>query len=399
MIILKIITAFLVGSGLDTAIFKLIFSGYIIFEFFIVKRGAKLQLSNFAWYLIIFFVLGLINMLIFISFFDFPVSNSDVLIRGRYYFIEISFAFCVYLFFRTRTKKDIMDVLLYSIVFNSIAGVIQFILSPTERLQMLFSEPSAAGFYYCFIIFILLAHYKESLWKIIVSRVYVLFGILIFSKGQFLTLGLVHIFKASRKFKLILIVCSIIILSIFIENLSMVGNNFSQFDQVLNVFVQISKHGIEGLSEKYKVWSSFVTRLSGIYVSLLSLVEYPNGLGFGGFHGYYVNWVKHSGIDIASIETDEIAKGVKYASPRSHLLELFISTGLIGLILYIKMFIAFLKRGRKDYLYVSFLSLTIVAFVLELNPFFCYLGILISLFEKEKDIVRNQVRKMKLENK
>lgn len=391
MIILKLITAFLVGSGLDTAIIKLMFSAYVIFEFYFVFRSVSKKISKFAWYLLIFFMLGLINMIIFLLFLDYPVSYEEVVLRARFYFIELLFGFSVYLFFKNRTKKDLLDVLLLSLIFNSIAGVIQFAMNPSGRTQMLFSEPSAAGFYYCFVIFIVLANYKDSKLRFLISRFYSFLGILIFSKGQFLALGLVQIFKASKKAKLAIVGILVIVITLYIDYIRLIGD---KFDQIVNLYEQLTKHGIEGLNEKYKVWSSFVTRISSIYVSLLSLIDYPNGLGFGGFHGYYVDWVKHSGIDIASNETDEIAQGVRYASPRSHLLELFLSTGIIGVILYIKMFISFLKRGRKDYLYVAFLSLTIVAFILELNPFFCYIALLIALREKEvesKMLVTNRV--------
>ena len=382
MVFIKIIIAFLVGSGLDIAILKIGFSIYVLFEFFLVKKGWKTKTNNAIWYLLIFLVIGTFNSVYQMYWGEFQILNTDnYFLRIRFYFIEIVFGICIYLFFKNRTLNYLFDILLYAIILNSIAGIIQFCANPSGRIQMLFSEPSAAGFFYCFIIFIILAKYKTTKTTYLISRIYAFLGILIFSKGQFLSLVLVSIFKASRKVKIILIILIIIIFNQLLDYVRLLGD---KFDQIVNLYENLSKHGIDGLNEKYKVWSSFVTRISAIYLGFLSLFENPMGLGFGGFNSYYVNWIRYSGVDLASIETDEIKKGTKYATPRSHLLELFISCGLITIFLYIKMFFKFFKlRKTHTYLYVSFISLNTVAFLLELNPFFCYIAILLVLYDKE----------------
>jgi hypothetical protein len=382
MILIKIIIAFLIGSGLDIAVLKLVFSVYVLFEFFIIKKGWKTKINTAIWSFLIFFVIGSTNSIYQMYWGEYEILNTDnFILRIRFYFIEIIFGICVYLFFKNRPVKYLFDILFYSIILNSIVGLIQFCLNPTERLQMLFSEPSAAGFFYCFIIFITLAKYKETKITYIISRIYTFLGILIFSKGQLLSLGLVQLFKASIKLKIVLLFVLIIIISQLLDYVRLIGD---KFDQIVNLYVNLSNYGIDGLNEKYKVWSSFVTRISAIYLGLLSLFENPMGLGFGGFNSYYVNWIRYSGVDLASIETDQIKEGTKYATPRSHLLELFISCGIISIFLYIKIFFKFYKiRKQHAYLYISFISLNTVAFMLELNPFFCYLGILLVLYDKE----------------
>ena len=65
-----------------------------------------------------------------------------------------------------------------------------------------------------------------------------------------------------------------------------------KFDQIVIVYISLVSYGINGLNEKYEVWSSYVTRISAIYLAFSSLFEHPLGLGFGGFNSYYVDWIK-----------------------------------------------------------------------------------------------------------
>ncbi len=382
MILFKLIVAFLIGSGLDTALLKIVFSSFVIFEFLVVSKSWKEKIHSGTWCLLIFFLIGTLNSFYQLYLGDYEVINLvNYLLRIRFYFIEILFGVSVYLFFKQRPLEYLLEVLLIALLLNTLVGGVQFLLNPTERIQMLFSEPSAAGFFYCFVIFIAFAKMKQTRDSFIISRLYSIIGVLIFSKGQFLALGLVQIFKASRKIKIILIAAILVSLIFFLDYIRLLGG---KFNQIINVYANLVKYGINGLNEKYEVWSSYVTRISAIYLAFTSLFEHPLGLGFGGFNSYYVDWIKYSGVDIVSIETDEIKEGLKYATPRSHILELFSSCGLLAVFLYLKIFIKFFKaRKKKTYLYVSFLSLTIVASILELNPFYCYLAILFVLYDKE----------------
>ena len=380
--IINLFVAFLIGSQYyNTTPLKVVCSIYILFEFFILKRGSEIKISKSIWFLMLLFLVGALNSFIGYAYFDFASDFQPIFLRTRFFFFRLLFAFSIYLFFKTRSKKDVLKILFYSLILNLIASIIQLIIFPNERLTMLFSEPSAAGFFYCFILYIILANYKETKPIFVFSRLFVFLGLFIASKGQFFALILSKFFLLSRRIKFGIFLFITFLSFLFIDQILNLGGKLGQ---VINVINKLSEYGISGLSDKYKVWSTFVTRLSAIYVSFLSIFEYPFGIGFGNFHPYYLKWLKYSGTIISSIETDEMKQGTKYASPRSSLLEPLISCGLFFLIGIIRIFRMFWKtRTKKHYLFSAFVSLLVVSFLLELNPFFCYLTILLSLREKE----------------
>jgi hypothetical protein len=244
---------------------------------------------------------------------------------------------------------------------------------------MFFPEPSAAGYYYLFIFFILMAKFKKGIafWT---TRYFMILGLAIGSKAQIILLFIVGLLKYSTPLKLILFLSSI---GLILYNFS---NELLQIDAIhynVNILKLYMEQGLSGLRLDNGVWGTYVTRISSIQGALMCIVEHPFGIGFGGFNSWYSTNMVNLGF--SSPETDSIIYGALYASPKSNLLDFFVITGIFGIGIYLFWLNQFIKFAKQQsYLLQSFIALSFASLFIELNPMYVYFMILFILKEKEE---------------
>jgi hypothetical protein len=366
--------AFLIGSQLNIGSLYLIFIAYVFFQKF---WKLDTSFASIEWQYILLLLLGISLALLYINnYTEAYYDKTNIFLNMRKHFIQIFFAIALYEFFKDKEINYVLKTLYYSIIPNIILGSYQFITNFPERIDMFFLEPSSAGYYYLFIFFILLEKFKNGMpyW---ITRYYMILGLAIGSKAQIILLSLVGILKYSSPLKLILFLS--ITLSFFYgfydEIMSIEAVQYN-----LKVFKIYWEEGLSGLRVENGVWGTYVTRLSAIQGAFVCMLEHPFGIGFGGYNSWYsTNMVN---IGFSSSETDMIIYGGGYATPKSNLLGFFVSTGIIGIILYLYWLKSFIQIG--GYLLQSFITLTFASMFIELNPMFAYLMILFILKEKEE---------------
>jgi hypothetical protein len=369
--ILFILTIFLIASQLDTGKLKIAYIGMILL-FINIKKIDKSIL-----FLIGIFLIGFFNAFIYLTLNNISlVETTNLLLRNVLYFIEIFFAIAVYMYLSRKSLKEILSILKYALLLNVIVGVFQLLIFHKLRLNFLFSEPSSAGFFYCFMIFIIIYKMEKSK----VANTFKYLGLMIMSKAQFLVLGIIWFYRRTFKTKIIFILLGILIIAFLIPYL----RAFTVFNQIFIVITSLGEYGIKGLSLDFGIYDSFVVRLSGIIVAFHTLLEYPFGIGWGSFNSHFVNYVHANDLQyyLHGREIEGIISGEFYATPKSHLMELFVSTGIFGVAFIISLFRIFHKSNDK-YIFYAFISTILASLVIELAPFYLYLIILIVLLKKE----------------
>ena len=161
MIIIDGILAFLISSALDTNPLKILvccfFSIWLIF--YLKENDWKLYFSNEAIVLFFILIIALVNSAYFYVFseFSFYVDNNQQMLGIRKFSIEVTFGFFMYLYLKTKSYDFILNLVYIGALANCIVALIQLplVLNTSYRASMLFFEPSSAGFYYCFSIFLL----------------------------------------------------------------------------------------------------------------------------------------------------------------------------------------------------------------------------------------------------
>ena len=367
--------AFLVGSELKIGSLYVLFTAYIFFMKFINK---DVEFSNIQWQYLALAFIGTILSLIYMLLNDPAYNDATIPLSIRKYLIQITFAIALYEFLKTKDLQYVLNIIFFSTIPNILIGTYQLVKFFPERISMLFPEPSAAGYYYLFVFFILYANFRQGI-AFYLTRYFMVLGLAIGSKAQIILLSIVAVLKYSTplKFLSFLVVTSTIfyIFKDKILSIEAVEYNLRVFDIYLN-------EGLGGLKTSNQVWGTYVTRISAIQGSLMCLVEHPFGIGFGGYNSWYVN--NMNSIPFESAETDRIFEGIRYASNKSNLLQFFVSTGIFGLIFYISWFKSFFEvRKKREYLFQSFIILSLASTFIELNPMYVYFMFLFILKEKE----------------
>lgn len=374
--------AILIGSQFDIGLLYILFIIYVIFNK-IIK--VDIQISSIQWQYIVLVLWGSILSLIYMYIDDNAYNDPTILLSIRKYLIQIVFSIALYEFLKDKSLKYVLNIIYLSIIPNICMGTFELIQTFPERIHMLFSEPSSAGAYYLFVFFILFENFKQNIpfW---LSRYYMIIGLAIGSKAQIILLSIVAILKYSTPLKLLsLFSLTMAIFYIFKE--SIYSLEIVQYNlRILEIYID---EGLSGLQISNSVWGTYVTRISSIEGSLMCLYEYPWGIGFGGFNSWYI--ANMSNIGFESPETDAIFSGIKYASTKSNLLNFFVSTGFLGLLIYLSWLKSFFQfRKEKEYLFQSFIILTLASTFIELNPMYVYFMILLILKEKEEHI-KNEI--------
>ena len=372
--------AILLGSHFNIGSLYLLFIAYVFFQ-----KIWKLDqsFSTIEWQYLLLFLLGTLSVLLYMNYYDEGYADrSSITFNIRKHFIQLFFAIAMYEFFKDKELKYVIDTLYFSLLPNILIGTYQLISSFPHRINMLFPEPSAAGYYYLFIFFILISKFDKGIafWT---TRYFMILGLAIGSKAQIILLSIVGLLKYSTPLKL----------SLFLSSIGLLFYNFS--DEILNIeainynlgILKIYwEQGLSGLRFENGVWGTYVTRISSIQGAFICISEHPFGIGFGGFNSWYSSNMINLGF--SSPETDAIIYGGLYASPKSNLLDFFVITGVFGIGLYLFWLNIFIKFAKtQSYLLQSFIALSFASLFIELNPMYVYFMILFILKEKEEQIL------------
>jgi len=258
-------------------------------------------------------------------------------------------------------------------------------------LSLLFTEPSSAGYFYCFVFFILSINYFKSSFKLrFISQGFRYLGILIFSKGQLIALALLSILKLKLKGILIILVIIITLLLVYPRISTFLPEQLTKTVTETQIFSYfILKNGISGLSSTNEVAATYVTRISSVFYAFNSIAQFPFGIGFGTYDYLFSEILKkdRTTSSILSMELYDISAGHSYGSPRSNLLEVIISSGLIAFFALIMVFKFFYKyRKSHKEIYNAFLLFLLASLFLEQNSFFVMLTFLIVILKSQINI-------------
>lgn len=380
--------ALLIGSQLDIGILYLAFVLYVFVQRIIYRDTSFVGIQ---WQYLFIFFLGTVSVMAY-SVFNDPAYDdmSNILLNIRKYFIEIIFSIALYDFLKYKDLNYTLNIIYISIIINIFVGTYQVVTLFPERIDMLFSEPSAAGYYYLFVFFILYEKFKQEQISFFISRYFMVLGLAIGSKAQIALLGLVAVLRYATPLKILSF------LTVFGTLIYIFQDQLMQIDaiaynvKVLKIYLD---EGLAGLRTDNGVWGTYVTRISAIQGAIICFFEYPFGIGFGGYNSWYVTHM--AGMGFASAETDGIFAGIAYATPKSNLLSFFVNTGIFGIALYFYWFKQFIAAGKENlYLFQSFILLTFASLFIELNPMFVYLMFLFILKEKEEEILESTKKEM-----
>ncbi|MBU1668205.1 hypothetical protein KKC13_07270 [bacterium] len=376
--------ALLIGSQLDIGILYLVFILYVFVQRIIYRDTSFVGIQ---WQYLFILVLGIVSVMTYIVFNDPAYDDmSNILLNIRKYFIEIMFSIALYDFLKYKDLKYTLNIIYISVIINILVGTYEIVTLFPERIDMLFSEPSAAGYYYLFVFFILYEKFKQEQIPFYVSRYFMVLGLAIGSKAQIALLALVAVLRYATPLKIVSLLAVVGTLIYAFRSQLMDVEAIAYNMKVLNIYLE---EGLSGLRTDNGVWGTYVTRISAIQGAIICFFDYPFGIGFGGYNSWYVtNMV---GMGFSSSETDGIFAGIAYATPKSNLLSFFVNTGIFGLALYFYWFKQFILVGKQNlYLFQSFILLTFASLFIELNPMFVYIMFLFILKEKEEEILQYQ---------
>jgi hypothetical protein len=364
------------------------------------NSGWLLALSKEAVLLFITSFIILVNSFYFFVYGDFTVSvnQTEQALGIRKFAIEVIFAFFLYFYLKGKSFDQVMNLIYAGVVANCIIALIELpiVFTTPHRAQMLFFEPSSAGFYYCFSVFLLYLGMGKSKVKKQIAIAFTFIGLIAFSKAQFLVLAIVALCTVKLSYKLLSMFFILLLFGTFnvqIMNFyeQLLDNNL-QIYGVDRVITSITEMGVVGISNDNDVTDTYVTRLSAIYVAVMTIFDYPFGIGASTFNPVYKQYlVDHDLVNVfMGGEVDKMLRGEAWASPRSRILGLVVGAGLIGIFALGYIFRSFFIFRKSHYLlYVAFLSTFIAGVVLELNPILDYFVVLIILLEK----LRNEQQK------
>jgi len=371
--------AILIGSQLKIGLLYIAFVAYVFLLRLTSGQKPKWSAIQIQFFMIL--IIGITLSVIYVTFNTAAYRDMESMIfSNRKFLIEITFAIALYEYLRYQSMDYIIKMLFVAIVLNAVAGTVQLGMHFPQRIWMLFPEPSAAGYFYLFVFFILLSKMNKPKTYNIVSKYFMILGLAIGSKAQIILLFIVGILKYFTPLKIFAYIVTLgVIISIFKEQL--MGIDVIKYNlMVLDLYLD---KGLAGLRIDNGVWGTYVTRVSAIQGALICMLEHPFGIGFGSFNSWFPENMVHAGF--SSPETDKILDGIYYASPKSNLLNFFVSTGIFGIGFYIYWFKQFFAiRKEQEYLFQSFIILSLASTFIELNPMYAYFMFLFILKEKEE---------------
>jgi hypothetical protein len=314
----------------------------------------------------------------------FPDSEtSNVLLRIRYFLIRILFAMSVCIFLMRFSWEKILYLAYLIMIIHLIAGLYQLVFLDAKRIYMLTSEPSAAAMYYVFLAPLMIGYFninkRARFWIIL----FLMTGLLTQSKALFLVVPVLIFYfvirSENKKIKTAfwITVFGGVLAAPFILGLHEVER--------LVYFIQILKEqGIEGLTEQNRIWSTFTLRFSSVLTALQLMIEYPWGIGFGGFHSLYIEKMLSDSVQstLTGVEIRGILNGELYATPKSIFLEYTVSCGIFFWLSMLVVSKKALSGNVPVTIKASFIGLILISLIVELSPFMTFLGFILILSHK-----------------
>jgi hypothetical protein len=339
--------------------------------------------SFFLWIAVIFlfgFMMSLYNIAT-----DYSVSQFDfsVLLRSRYYLIQIIFTFSIAIALYKKSINQILKILFYSAMINLLVGLIQILTSEFGRINMLTPEPSSAAFNYLFTAPLLLEYIKTNQSKKIMVYIYIAVGVFMQSKVLIVVIPLWILYYyyleygIKKKYVIRMLVASLLIVLTFPRILPV--------DKMLHFITIYARDGVYGLNESNMIWTSFTMRFSGAMVALMIFVNAPLGVGFGSFHPLYIEMMSSSSI-LSYIQGSEISgifENTLYATPKSSFLELTVSVGIVFLVFIIWVLKDIIRKGIPHNYRISAVNMLFASFISELTPLLVTITIIYLLASKQ----------------
>lgn len=405
----QILLALIIGSLNNTALLYTKLILVALFVTYTIVNHNILYIDSIVRIYSLFLIAGILSSILFVIFNNIPADLADIptyffstnskFSRGisiivnlnRQYLIEIIFSICLYYRLSEKPLNTIYSIIYYSVLLNLIALIAQILLTNKFfRLSLLFPEPSSAGYFYCFVFYILsIDYFKSNLHMKIISQGFRYLGILIFSKGQLISLFILSLLKI--KLKSFMVILSVIFVIIF--SYPRISNSLPNEITTTVTEAKIFSSFIvqDGISAN-GVASTYITRYSSIFFAIKSIVQFPFGIGFGTFDSLFSKTLNSDKLPSIALSTElsDTGLGYSYGSPRSNLLELLLSSGLIAIIIMLKIFLIFYRnRIIHKEIYNAFLLFIIASLFLELNSFFVMLTFLIVILKKQLNIEKS----------
>jgi len=361
--------------------------GMLMFSSIVLIKAVIDYRHDIFFRLSVLLIILLFLSTVFFWLFNMQYPENDVYLRLRYWVIQIVFGYSTYYLFSRLNAFDkhflvlFLKVLMFLLM---IYGVFQYVTNEggfASRINLMVNEPSQAGGVWGFYISLLLYFVKigvnnyKSYFFILVSVVFLL---MIGSKGAVMALSLwillfsIVSWKGQKKYLLIIFYMLFLVLV-----------NWLYYDKIqyLIRFVHLlNSFGFDALSYSFAIWDSYIIRFYGIYFSILSMFQYPLGVGAGGFKYIFLEYVNAYNLLVDSKELTGVVQGYLYVTSKSYFLELMISSSLFSLII-IANFLIRLYKAHGRYLLLIVLFVFLQGVFVELAPYYAFVGALYGLYE------------------
>lgn len=384
---LKVYTAILMGSEIQSqylGALKVFFSFIIITKTVYERKTLDKSIVRLA----IFFIYGFIVSLFFIHRGSLDENQvNEILLRDRYFFIEIISGIAIYLYIKSKELKDIKQIILISIIINLFMIAYQIGTRENAReISGLFSEPSSAAMFYIFLLPLLFFFFaKKFSLEWFLTRAFIISAYFIRSKALYIVLilyGAYNVFKSKNLMLRISLVFTLLFFLVLQKDVIMII-----WEQVGFLFADKTIYNLQDIVTSTVITDSFMARTSSLVFSINQIISNPLGYGFGLFDPLFKNMLSQGGYLnlIVMGEMHETAAGFVYATPKAYMTEIIFSTGIIGSYVYLSIAKEFHRlRYNSALIFHSFILLTIISMFVQLAPFFIYLGFLIALIKNNK---------------
>ncbi|GGD49827.1 hypothetical protein [Muriicola marianensis] len=373
--------------ALAIAIFTLGYTYFTLFTgLFILATSYpafRLPKNTFIFYLIIALAgASIAGVMIGIDAFP-DAETKNVLLRIRYFLIRILFAMSVCIFLMRFSLEKILYLAYLIMLIHLIAGLYQLVFLDAKRIYMLTSEPSAAAMYYVFLAPLMIGYYNINKGARFWIILFLITGLLTQSKALFLVVPvLIFYFVIRSENKKIKTAFWIIVIAGVLAAPFIIG--LHEVERLIYFIEILKEQGIEGLTEQNRIWSTFTLRFSSVLTALQLMIEFPWGIGFGGFHSMYIDKMLSDSIQstLTGVEIRGILNGELYATPKSIFLEYAVSCGIFFWVPILMVSRKALSGNVPVTIKASFIGLILISLIVELSPFLTFLGFIMILLHK-----------------
>jgi hypothetical protein len=337
--------------------------------------------------------------------------NKNLLIKHFEAFISLSLLhFIVYFLFvlvcYNLSPKLLKNFVFLSFIFLTLVGFIEYldpeklsILHATpkdyERLRLFTAEPSHAVLLYLIFSLLSLFLVKNVFLKILILILSGMIFVLIKSKGGFITILLASII-------------------LFLKNIKKIKYAVFLLLMLPIAFYLFLKFAFPSLYIDINKGASFSTRFSTLISTILVLVNYPLGLGYGSYLFYYPKILDQSyeivnalftdlfGISLSYKEISDIISTGEHLGAKSGIPQAIVFSGWVGLIFWLMIF-------RNSLMYIKRLDIkTSKKIILEFLTLYTFIQLLIGseykllyviwspialievMYYKQQEVIRNE---------